>query len=240
MQLMVRYLLLTLLFACHTLCAYSPSQLFVGVDCDAQGRSSTTGSPWGSLWGIAGSYDYIRNCHIYVGGQASWTTGNQHNGTKHNIKDLDLQGRWGYTCFCRCLFFSPYVGIGWRELTDQFKGAVENTFTYKKWYFPFGLRAGWLLAPCLEAGMDLQFRIDVHPFVVTGSPTVRSAMDKEWGFWLQLPLTWFVEPCNRCGWQVRLAPYAKWDKFGAPAYGPTTAAFKEWDGGVLVQLGWRI
>lgn len=223
---------------------YSPHHLFVGFGLDAQGRTSATGSPWGGLWGVAGSYDYVRSFDWYVGGRLSWVNGNMHNGTKHNIKDLDVEGRWGYTwffCCGPCLFYAtPFVGIGWRELTDRFIGAASTTFTYKKWYLPVGIRGAWLALPWLEMGVDLEFTFDVDPVVRTGSASVTSELQNLWGVRLELPITYHHAQWVCCGWEARLVPFGRWERFGKPKYGPTTARFGEWDGGFLFQIGYRL
>jgi hypothetical protein len=223
---------------------YSQHHLFVGFDVDAQGRKSATGSPWGGLWGVSGSYDYIHGCDWYIGGQASWVTGRAHNGDKHSIEDLDAQGRWGYTCFFRfgngIFYVTPFMGLGWRELTDRFIGEASGTFTYKKWYLPIGVKAAWLVLRCWELGTNLEFTFDVDPVVRTGSSSVHSELQKEWSFRFELPVTYHHASWNAWGWEARLVPYGRWERFGKPKFGPSTARFREWDGGVLFQLGYRI
>jgi hypothetical protein len=225
---------------------YSPHHAYLGVDFSFQRHAFQHGpTSTGSLWGVAGEYDYICNRCWYVGTEVSWDTGHLSDDFRRKTVDLDVQGRWGYTCFgrWRCLegYLIPFVGIGFRHLRQEvfINDSVTPNYLYNLWYVPIGFRCACLWR-CWEAGLNFQFRWTVDSTRHDASGVVRTVLDEKFGFGIQLPLIWRVQPKRRCGWEIRGVPFWKWERFGDGGIAPADSQFDEQDWGFFLQFGVRV
>jgi hypothetical protein len=227
---------------------YSPHHLYVGLDFDWQQHQPITGTrPNGDLWGVAAEYDYIHSCDWYVGAEVTWAAGNLTDGLKTRNRDLDIQGKWGYTWFYSLLRFEgyaiPFVGVGYRNLRQDFVSVPGDTsvpFTYGRWYVPIGFRTAVLFCRGWELGLNFTFRWDVDTSRHINADNVRAELDRQFGFEVQLPVVWHLCPTRRCGWEARAVPFWRWDRFGNTPISPNNAQFDQQDWGIYLQIGYRI
>lgn len=232
---------------CSPRVVYSPHHLYFGLDFDWQQQQPVTGGrPNGDLWGVAAEYDYIHCCDWYVGAEVNWVAGSvSEPGLPSKIRDLDIQGKWGFTCFYSILcfkgYFIPFIGIGYRNLRQEFDSmGVAVPYTYGRWYVPLGFRAAVLFALGWELGLNFTYRWDVDTARHINADNVRAELDREYGFSVQLPVTWHLCPARCRGWELRAVPFWRWDRFGDTPVSPNNAQFDEQDWGIFLQVGYRI
>lgn len=224
---------------------YSPHHAYVGLDFDWQIHQPAIGSrPSGDLWGVAAEYNYIRHCDWYIGGEVTWVTGDLTNGLKYDNRDFDIQGKWGFTWFYSLLcfkgYFIPLIGIGYRGLREEIGTVTTVTYSYDRWYVPLGFRSSLLFCFGWEVGLNFTFRWDVDTSRHINADNVRAELHRQYGYYVQLPVTWHLCPRRRCGGELRVVPYWKWDRFGDTVIAPSDAEFDQKDWGVFLQVGYRM
>lgn len=241
-------LLLLLLCGWSQVCAlcYAPHHLYLGLDYSYQVQDfEASGSNRGHLWGVAGEYDYIRNCSWYVGTEVTWVKGDTQDGFRRASTDFDAQGAWGYTWFLTWDSWTGYVvpllGIGFRQLKNELLINDDTTpeYRYNLWYVPIGFRAAYLCG-CWEVGLNFQFRWTVDATRRQNSDDVRVVLARKFGFNIEVPVIWRVTPCQRCGWEFRGVPYWKWERFGSGKVAPADSQFDRHDWGLFLQFGVRV
>ena len=189
---------------------------------------------FGTLAGIRLTYDRLKRCGWYVGGDALYATGtiDGRSGSESKIRssltDKYIEGRFGYTFQqkngCRFLF-TPFVGIGCFQETNDFKHPspipvhFQNTFSY----IPFGFLSHLYLNERLGLGLKLTVRyLFKQHNKVTNDPEHDDMIlqyKEELQYRLEFPITYDTCFCDR-SWRIALTPFFEYRPYGELANFP--------------------
>lgn len=225
-------------------CITAANRIYLGPEWDWQSQNYSSITQSGSLWGLAADFDYLCCRNWYIGANLSWVKGDVGGNARDVRNDLDIQARLGYTfcltvCGCRWSL-APYAGFGYRELDTTINNQGNLVDNYQRYYAPIGVRLAFARCSCWDVGLNVQARIDVGTSEYVGVTTVGVRLKREVGVWLEVPIAYHFCPNERCGWDLRLVPFFKWDRFGQPRTLPTPPlVLNLYDGGLKLQLGYR-
>jgi len=182
----------------------------------------------GFLYGIHGSYDFVKSCSIYFGLEGEYSKGRVHyDGSLVDLMTMDVipykdrttseivngEVRIGYTgCALDGYFRTYFIGIGYH---NWYRGRTENLIddyseTYYWHYLALGYRHEFCLSERWDFGVYIKVMAMIEPRMEASNVNgVFNLGEEELHGEIELPLTFHL--CSRqcCFDAIQLTPFAR-------------------------------
>lgn len=176
----------------------------------------------GSLWGIAGGYDYLPPNWIYLGLNAEWTMGKISGPSTRRrwVHDAEVEDRIGFSfnfaIRCKHAFqITPYSGYGFSYIVHSNAGHEEEALKlkYRMSYVPLGLRVHYVFSDKYSVAVDVKWMPQVDSTVkIININGIRWELKNRSGGQVEIPMA-VKFGCNN-NWGVRLTPFLRKVEWG--------------------------
>jgi hypothetical protein len=168
--------------------------------------------------GPSAGLDYRKPSHVYGGFRFYWILGSLHDDlAKQGYKNLDMQGRLGYT-FGDTFLMTPYGGLGLNIIKKKLMHPKEPCHTryFKSVYTPVGVVMSYHPSSTFSVGIDYQFAPQIDSFSeVSGFKNIAFNLKKKGQHGIEIPIQ-FTYPQPRFGaFQYRIVPFYRTYAYGS-------------------------
>lgn len=204
-------------------------QIFVGFEGYHLHRNKEGGTKQeGDLIGFRVSYDRLKRCAWYWGGDFLYAGGRLHGHAgfggklRSDFRDLAVEGRGGFTFQTECFWqaaFTPFVGLGYYEERNNFvhPSILQLHFRTR---FPYAV-AGFLsrIHPCenFEIGLNFKVRYPWEPHCHVSRHReishIKQRVKERFQFRVELPLAYSI-PCDQ-RIAISLIPFYEYRHYGS-------------------------
>lgn len=194
------------------------SGVYLGVRGSRVEREHKDVKSFGYSIGPSAGIDYRKPSNVYGGFRFYWMLGSLHDDfVKQGYKNLDMQGRLGYT-FGDTFLMTPYGGLGLNIIKKKLAHPKEACHTrfFKAVYAPVGVIMSYHPNSTFSVGFDYQFAPQIDSFSeVSGFKNIAFNLKKKGQHEIEFPIQ-FTYPQPRFGaFQYRLVPFYRTYTYGS-------------------------